>query len=91
MAVEFFKQCEQSGDAAYAAFKSLLEKLEDPMTRTEARVFLSDLQAHGGFSDDCFDRYHFRFQDIHLDRNEGHHGRKKLTMMVIPSIFMPED
>ncbi|XP_039053698.1 methionine S-methyltransferase-like isoform X1 [Hibiscus syriacus] len=89
--VEFFKQCEQSGDAAYAAFKSLLEKLEDPLTRTEARVFLSDIQAQGGFSDDCFERYHFRFQDIHLDRNEGYHGRKKLTMMVIPSIFMPED
>ncbi|KAL4311667.1 hypothetical protein GQ457_01G039880 [Hibiscus cannabinus] len=92
MAVEeFLKQCAQSGDAAYAAFKSLLEKLEDPKTRTEARMFLSDLQSRDCFSDDCFDKYHFRFQDIYLDRNEGYHGRKKLTMMVIPSIFMPED
>ncbi|KAK8629127.1 hypothetical protein V6N13_077981 [Hibiscus sabdariffa] len=72
MAVEeFLKQCAQSGDAAYAAFKSLLEKLEDPKTRTEARLFLSDLQSQDCFSDDCFDKYHFRFQDIYLDRNEG--------------------
>ncbi|KAG8490978.1 hypothetical protein CXB51_014106 [Gossypium anomalum] len=88
---EFLKQCEQSGDAAYAAFKSLLEKLEDPKTRTEARVFLSDLQSRVGSSDDCFRKYHFRIQDIYLDRYEGYQGRKKLTMMVIPSIFMPED
>ncbi|KAB2077926.1 hypothetical protein ES319_A06G126700v1 [Gossypium barbadense] len=85
---EFLKQCQQSGDAAYAAFKSLLEKLEDPKTRTEARVFLSDLQSRVGSSDDCFHKYYFRIQDIYLDRYEG---RKKLTMMVIPSIFMPED
>lgn len=68
---EFLKQCEQSGDAAYAAFKSLLEKLEDPKTRTEARVFLSDLQSRVGSSDDCFHKYHFRIQDIYLDRYEG--------------------
>ncbi|KAB2025360.1 hypothetical protein ES319_D06G143000v1 [Gossypium barbadense] len=88
---EFLKQCEQSGDGAYAALKSLLEKLEDPKTRTEARVFLSDLQSRVGSSDDCFHKYHFRIQDIYLDRSEGYQGRKKLTMMVIPSIFMPED
>ncbi|TYH13465.1 hypothetical protein ES288_A06G141500v1 [Gossypium darwinii] len=88
---EFLKQCQQSGDAAYAAFKSLLEKLEDPKTRTEARVFLSDLQSRVGSSDDCFHKYYFRIQDIYLDRYEGYQGRKKLTMMVIPSIFMPED
>ncbi|XP_021298288.1 methionine S-methyltransferase [Herrania umbratica] len=88
---EFLKQCQQSGDAAYAAFKSLLERLEDPKTRCEARMFLSDLQSRVGSSDDCLHRYHFRIQDIYLDQHQGSQGRKKLTMMVIPSIFIPED
>ncbi|TYH70464.1 hypothetical protein ES332_D05G119400v1 [Gossypium tomentosum] len=92
MAVEeFLKQCQQSGDAAYAAFRSLLERLEDPKTRVDSRVFLSDLYSKVGSSDDCFSKYHFRIQDIQLDQYEGYPGRKKLTMMVIPSIFVPED
>ncbi|KAG4198815.1 hypothetical protein ERO13_A05G109500v2 [Gossypium hirsutum] len=92
MAVEeFLKQCQQSGDAAYAAFRSLLERLEDPKTRVDSRVFLSDLYSQVGSSDDCFNKYHFRIQDIQLDQCEGYPGRKKLTMMVIPSIFVPED
>ncbi|KAA3489480.1 methionine S-methyltransferase-like [Gossypium australe] len=92
MAVEeFLKQCQQSGDAAYAAFRSLLERLEDPKTRVDSRIFLSDLYSKVGSSDDCFNKYHFRIQDIQLDQYEGYPGRKKLTMMVIPSIFVPED
>ncbi|KAK8581398.1 hypothetical protein V6N13_144424 [Hibiscus sabdariffa] len=92
MAVEeFLKQCQQSGDAAYAAFRSLLERLEDPKSRVDARVFLSDLYSRVGSSDDCFNKYHFRIQDIYLEQYEGYRGRKKLTMMVIPSIFVPED
>ncbi|EOY25779.1 Methionine S-methyltransferase, putative isoform 1 [Theobroma cacao] len=88
---EFLKQCQQSGDAAYTAFRSLLERLEDPKTRCEARMFLSDLQSRVGSSDDCLQQYHFRIQDIYLDQYQGSQGRKKLTMMVIPSIFIPED
>ncbi|KDP40898.1 hypothetical protein JCGZ_24897 [Jatropha curcas] len=88
---DFLKNCEQSGDAAYAAFRSLLERLEDSKTRKEARIFLSDLHKRVGDSDQCLQKYHFRIQDIFLDQFEGYQGRKKLTMMVIPSIFMPED
>ncbi|XVF75102.1 hypothetical protein PTKIN_Ptkin13bG0161100 [Pterospermum kingtungense] len=88
---EFLKQCQQSGDAAYTALRSLLERLEDPKTRTDARVFLSDLYSRVGSSEDCFHKYHFRIQDVYLDHYEGYGGRKKLTMMVIPSIFLPED
>ncbi|XP_050209662.1 methionine S-methyltransferase [Mercurialis annua] len=88
---QFLKQCEQSGDAAYAAFRSILERLEDPVTRSNARVFLADLQKYVGDSDQCLTKYHFRIQDIFLDQYQGYQGRKKLTMMVIPSIFIPED
>lgn len=91
---EFLKQCKQSGDAAYSALRSVLEKLEDPNTRTQARIFLSKLQKHFDTkeaSDQCFETYHFRIEDVYLEQYEGYQRRKKLTMMVIPSIFVPED
>ncbi|PSS00318.1 Methionine S-methyltransferase [Actinidia chinensis var. chinensis] len=91
---EFLKQCERSGDCAYNALRSLLERLEDPNTRVEARIFLSDLQKRFGTkeeSDRCLQTFHFQIQDIFLEHYEGYQRRKKLTMMVIPSIFVPED
>ncbi|KAJ6427812.1 hypothetical protein OIU84_023252 [Salix udensis] len=93
MVEEFLKECQKSGDAAYGAFRSLLERLEDPNTRTAARIFLSDLYKSVGDSDQCLEQYHFQIQDIYLDQYQGvgSQGRKKLTMMVIPSIFMPEN
>ncbi|KAK9217160.1 hypothetical protein WN943_005785 [Citrus x changshan-huyou] len=111
---EFLRKWVASGDeaySAYGAFRSVLEKLEDPSSRTQARVFLSDLQKRVDDSDECLNKYHFRIQDVVLDQYEdscpimvagfsaltllflsiGYQGRKKLTMMVIPSIFIPED
>nr|CAD1824517.1 unnamed protein product [Ananas comosus var. bracteatus] len=38
---EFLKECEASGDAAYAAMRALLERLEDAATRSAARAFLA--------------------------------------------------
>ncbi|KAG4979132.1 hypothetical protein JHK82_032380 [Glycine max] len=72
---EFLVQCKKSGDAAYASLRSLLERLDNPETRSQARIFLSHLQKRFPTKDSC----------------ERHHGRNKLTMMVIPSIFLPED
>ncbi|KAJ4951216.1 hypothetical protein NE237_028048 [Protea cynaroides] len=91
---DFLKQCQQSGDAAYAALKSLLEKLEDPSTRAEARIFLSNLQKRFDTtesSEQCFHTFHFRIHDIILGDYQGYQRRKTLKMMVIPSIFVPED
>lgn len=68
---EFLKQCQQSGDAAYAAFRSLLERLEDSKTRVQARIFLSDLHKHVSDSDQCLQKYHFRIQDVLLEQYEG--------------------
>lgn len=73
---EFLKQCEQSGDAAYAAFRSLLERLEDPSTRVSARVFLAQLRNHfvvsdNAASDRCFHTYHFRIEDIVIEQYQG--------------------
>ena len=71
---EFLQQCKQSGDAAYAAFRSVLERLDDPNTRSQARIFLSDLQKRFPTKDDCdqcFRTYHFRIEDVLLDQIEG--------------------
>ncbi|ONK73077.1 uncharacterized protein A4U43_C04F26920 [Asparagus officinalis] len=90
----FLKECERSGDSAYAALKSILERLENPSTRSQARVFLASVQKRFDSeesSQDCFRRYHFRIHDVQLTDFEGHHKRNKLTMMEIPSIFIPED
>ncbi|XP_024959377.1 methionine S-methyltransferase-like isoform X5 [Cynara cardunculus var. scolymus] len=91
---EFLKHCSQSGDSAYSAFRSLLERLEDPKTRTEARIFFAHLKKkieNDGASDHCLDTYHFLIQDVYLGQSEGYENRNKLTAMVIPSIFLPED
>lgn len=71
---EFLKQCAQSGDAAYGALRSVLDRLEDPKTRVEARIFLSDVQKRFGTKeerDQCFQKYHFLIEDIVLDQYEG--------------------
>lgn len=55
---DFLKQCEQSGDAAYA----------------QARAFLSDLQKHFSTEEEfqeCLEKFHFRIEDIILDQYEG--------------------
>ncbi|KAG6652358.1 methionine S-methyltransferase [Carya illinoinensis] len=94
---DFLNECQQSGDAAYAAFRSLLDRLENPTTRVDARIFLSLLQNRFASSpsklaaDQFFHSFHFRIDDILLDQYQGYQGRKKLTTMVIPSIFVPED
>ncbi|KAK1287890.1 Methionine S-methyltransferase [Acorus calamus] len=88
----FLKECEISGDSAYAALKAVLERLEEPSTRAEARAFLAALQKR--FADDgdrCFSTYRFKIHDVVLSDFEGYQNRKNLTLMEIPSIFVPED
>ncbi|XP_072950452.1 methionine S-methyltransferase [Typha angustifolia] len=90
----FLAECERSGDAAYGALKSLLERLEEPSTRSEARVFLAAVQRRFATKESagrCFQTYHFRIHDVVLSDFKGYQKRKKLTMMEIPSIFIPED
>lgn len=71
---DFLKQCQPSGDAAYAALRSILERLEDPATRAEARIFLAELQERFKSKEDsdrCLQTYHFQIQDLYLEQNEG--------------------
>lgn len=72
---EFLKKCKESGDAAYTELRSLLEKLEDPKTRVDARRFFSLLQKHfqslALSPEDCFDAYHFKINDVHLEHSSG--------------------
>lgn len=71
---DFLNKCKQSGDSAYSELRSLLERLEDPKTRVQARVFLSELQKRFQSkeeSDRCLETYHFQIQDIYLEQYEG--------------------
>uniref|UniRef100_A0ACD5W639 Uncharacterized protein n=1 Tax=Avena sativa TaxID=4498 RepID=A0ACD5W639_AVESA len=101
----FLERCEASGDAAYGELRELLARLHDPATRQEARVFLaalgrSSVDGDGG-ADGFFRRYGFCVRELLLHDSRcglpittlssGFQQRKKLTMMEIPSIFIPED
>lgn len=81
---EFLGKCETSGDAAYGLFRLVLERLEDPSTRTQARIFLADLQKRLGDFDQCLEKYHFRIQDIVLDQYEG---SLHFTLLTEPLLF----
>ncbi|KAM0836205.1 hypothetical protein ACQ4PT_062466 [Festuca glaucescens] len=130
----FLRTCAASGDAAYGAAKAVLERLQAPATRADARRLLGAVRrrfAGGGpaAGHECFRTFHFRIHDVVLDphlqgtpvgrpladnlvpplavperiresgrrnpgvrwRTTGFQQRKKLTMMEIPSIFIPED
>ncbi|KAG0501678.1 hypothetical protein HPP92_001750 [Vanilla planifolia] len=63
----FLQECERSGDAAYAALKVVLERLQAPVTRSEARRFLAFVHRHFDSreaADACSAQYHFRMHDV---------------------------
>lgn len=87
---EFLNRCQESGDAAYGALRSVLERLEDPNTRSKARIFLSDLYKRVGSSDTCLQKYHFHIQDIVLDQYEGMHVSSlqiRFDLMIVDSMI----
>jgi len=70
---EFLQRCEPSGDAAYGELRALLERLHDPATRRDARLFLAALrrhqQQHGDPTtthEEFFRRFGFRIQELLL-------------------------
>lgn len=69
---KFLKECSVSGDAAYGATKAVLERLENESSRSEARVFLAEIQRRFADSSiECFKKYHFRIHDVWLNDFEG--------------------
>jgi methionine S-methyltransferase len=92
----FLERCAPSGDAAYGELKAVLGRLHEPTTRRAARAFLTALRPFCS-SGDSLARYGFRIHDLsllhcaHDHQFSGFQQRKKLTMMEIPSIFIPED
>jgi methionine S-methyltransferase len=69
---KFLQECSVSGDAAYGAIKAVLERLETQSTRSEARVFLAEIQRRFADSSiDCFNKYRFRIHDVLLNDSES--------------------
>ncbi|MCO5578032.1 hypothetical protein L7F22_031870 [Adiantum nelumboides] len=90
----FLKECTESGDKAYNALKGVLELLQNPSTRVEARVFLSALQKSTNHINpsDSLSVYHFHIHHLSLAGYEGfREDRQSLTLLELPSIFIPED
>ncbi|KAI5072948.1 hypothetical protein GOP47_0013054 [Adiantum capillus-veneris] len=90
----FLEECRESGDKAYNALKGVLELLQNPSTRVEARIFLSTLQKITNHSSpsESLAVYHFRIHHLSLTGYEGfREDRQSLTLLELPSIFIPED
>ncbi len=87
----FLATCSASSAAAYEQFRELLEELEAPATRIEARRFLGALVAALAERDfqECLEELHFGFQQLPAGR-EGH-GGPPLTLLQFPSVFTPEE
>ncbi|KAJ7559331.1 hypothetical protein O6H91_04G079600 [Diphasiastrum complanatum] len=93
---QFLEECRESGDKAYGAFKLVLERLcGNADSRTQARLLLSSVenyvnQQHSNL--DCLATFHFKIHQISLTNFEGFRkNRQKLTLLELPSIFIPED
>ncbi|TQV85382.1 aminotransferase class I/II-fold pyridoxal phosphate-dependent enzyme [Aliikangiella coralliicola] len=82
----FVKQCQQSSNHAYEAFKTLLSQLESKETRLEAYLFFKQLYQFYDSAPpaDC----HFQFirQNI-LDQSDE---TVSLKLLQFPSTFLPE-
>ncbi|XP_051185895.1 methionine S-methyltransferase isoform X2 [Lolium perenne] len=91
----FLASCAESGDAAYRAAKTILERLQDPDSRAEARRLLGAVRlrfADPAAGQECISTFHFRIHDIIFNPNlQGSQQTKKIIIMEIPSIFIPED
>lgn len=91
----FLNECSKSSDKAYGALKGVLERLQNPSTRAEARVFLASVQKFVDSLADASDSlsvFHFRIHRLSLTGYEGfREERESLTLLELPSIFIPED
>lgn len=96
----FLENCKESGNAAYAQFKEVLGKLEEPTTRSDARRFLAAVEKKMNEEcqgDDALEKYHFRIHQLVLgdgdeNANNGYsHCRQTLTLLEMSSIFVPEN
>jgi methionine S-methyltransferase len=68
----FLASCAESGDAAYRAAKTILERLQDPDSRAEARRLLGAVRlrfADPAAEQECISTFHFRIHDVIFNPN----------------------
>lgn len=92
---EFLEQCKVSGYNAYNAIKGVLERLHNPETRADARKILAAVEKYVEKQVpevNSMATYHFRLHRLSLTDYEGfRENRQSLTLLELPSIFIPED
>eukprot|EP00897_Mesotaenium_endlicherianum_P008279 jgi/Mesen1/747/ME000110S_11011 len=71
----FLKACKESGNQAYAEFKAVLKRLENPATRGEARRFLAAVEGRlkqlGVRDADMMRNYNFRMHELILNDTDA--------------------
>lgn len=91
----FLEQCKVSGDNAYNVIKGVLERLHNEDTRADARKLLAAVQKYVEKEEPGVESmavYHFRLHQLSLTDYEGfRENRQSLTLLELPSIFVPED
>ncbi|KAE8797653.1 methionine S-methyltransferase [Hordeum vulgare] len=91
----FLASCAASADAAYGAAEAVLQRLQDPASRSAARRLLGAVArrvASASGKEEHPSAFHFRIRDVVLDPHlKGSQQINMLTMMEMPSIFIPED
>ncbi|XP_024516277.1 methionine S-methyltransferase [Selaginella moellendorffii] len=91
----FLDECRESGDKTYGVFKGVLDELQNETTRSRARKLLASVERYVDAelsTVDCFATFHFRIHQLVLSDSQGlRKNRQKLTLLELPSIFIPED
>ena len=84
----FLEHCSKSSGHAFSAFTQLLENLQSPDKVKEARIFLTQLR-QAWLSRSKEKEHYFSFVSQSVRTNTG--DRKKIWLLLFPSIFAPEE
>lgn len=88
----FLDRCAQSSQQAYDGFRELLAVLEDPRTRVQARVFLTEIAKANDATetDEFLTQHHFSLEKLAIAQSE-HDEETILQLLQLPSVFAPEE
>lgn len=89
---KFLESCQISSNQAYENLKVFLNWLEDSSTRSQARILLSEIEEYlnNSYSEvESMQTYFFSIDKLTLDAQENE--ANSLTLLQLPSIFIPED
>ena len=88
----FFENCKISSNHSYENLKIILSWLEDVKTQSHARVILNQIEEYlikNKENKTIINNYHFSIDKLTISGKENQENT--LTLLQLPSIFLPED